>query len=238
VPDATVTETTETEEAQTEPRASDPTPASQSNGVGGSDDFHEQYLGEETRIEGMVKRWNQERGYGFLTPKMPDGEFCKDDKNDIFVHQSAVQLDGYRALLETEEVSYTVSRDDSGRLKAAKVLGPGGGELRGCWAKDEHPLKGKVSRWRSDKGFGFITPDAGGEDIFVHQSVIQSTGFRVLEVGDEAEYITVPDGERVKAGKVTGKNGRPFKGGEPDGAEGKGKGKGGGRGFDKGFHVL
>ena len=151
MPDATVTETTETEEAQTEPRASDPTPASQSNGVGGSDDFHEQYLGEETRIEGMVKRWNQERGYGFLTPKMPDGEFCKDgtfpsidarvnrparnewcagaaDKNDIFVHQSAVQLDGYRALLETEEAPpppalllLSCSSDDGGHLPSCQT---------------------------------------------------------------------------------------------------------------------
>ena len=42
------------------------------------------------------------------------------------------------------------------------------------------PMTGTVARWRDDKGFGFITPSGGGDDIFVHQSVIYSDGFRAL----------------------------------------------------------
>ena len=61
----------------------------------------------------------------------------------------------------------------------------------------------QVSRWRDDKGFGFITPESGGEDIFVHQTVLNCSGFRALTMGEEVEYTTIPDGDRIKAGKAS-----------------------------------
>lgn len=46
-----------------------------------------------------------------------------------------------------------------------------------------------TGKWFNDqKGFGFITPDTGGKDLFVHQSAIQSSGFRTLKEGDKVEY--------------------------------------------------
>jgi CspA family cold shock protein len=44
-------------------------------------------------------------------------------------------------------------------------------------------------KWFSDeKGFGFITPDEGGKDLFVHHSAIQSSGFRTLSEGARVSY--------------------------------------------------
>ena len=48
--------------------------------------------------------------------------------------------------------------------------------------------QGTVKWFSQDKGYGFITPDDGGEDIFVHFSGIEGTGFRTLEEGERVSY--------------------------------------------------
>ena len=48
-------------------------------------------------------------------------------------------------------------------------------------------------KWFNDaKGYGFITPDGGGKDVFVHHTAIQMEGFRSLAEGQKVEYeVTV-----------------------------------------------
>jgi CspA family cold shock protein len=48
--------------------------------------------------------------------------------------------------------------------------------------------KGTVKWFNDQKGYGFITPETGGKDIFVHQSAIMATGFRSLAEGDRVEF--------------------------------------------------
>ena len=55
--------------------------------------------------------------------------------------------------------------------------------------------RGKVKWFDAKKGFGFITPDDGGEDLFVHFSNIESDGFKSLLEGQEVEY-TVGQGRK------------------------------------------
>ena len=54
---------------------------------------------------------------------------------------------------------------------------------------------GTVKWFNPDKGFGFITPDDGGKDLFVHHSEIQSSGFKTLNDGQKVEY-EVGQGEK------------------------------------------
>jgi CspA family cold shock protein len=51
-------------------------------------------------------------------------------------------------------------------------------------------MQGAVKWFNDSKGFGFITPDGGGKDVFVHQSAIESSGFRSLAEGDRVEFQT------------------------------------------------
>ena len=53
---------------------------------------------------------------------------------------------------------------------------------------------GTVKWFNADKGFGFITPDEGGKDLFVHFSAIQGSGYRSLDEGAMVEY-EAQDGE-------------------------------------------
>jgi cold shock protein len=49
---------------------------------------------------------------------------------------------------------------------------------------------GRVKWFNEKKGFGFIVPDEGGEDVFVHHSNIVAEGYRSLDEGQKVEYDT------------------------------------------------
>jgi CspA family cold shock protein len=52
-------------------------------------------------------------------------------------------------------------------------------------------MTGKVKWFNDQKGFGFITPDNGEKDCFVHHSAIQASGFKTLGEGEAVEFDMV-----------------------------------------------
>ena len=58
---------------------------------------------------------------------------------------------------------------------------------------------GTVKWFNDSKGFGFITPDQGGEDLFVHFSTIQGNGFKTLKEGQKVTFDVTrgPKGEQA-----------------------------------------
>ncbi|BBG03405.1 MULTISPECIES: cold-shock protein [Pseudonocardia] len=55
--------------------------------------------------------------------------------------------------------------------------------------------QGTVKWFNAEKGYGFITPDGGGQDLFVHFSAIQSSGYRSLDEG-QAVTFEVTQGQK------------------------------------------
>ena len=62
---------------------------------------------------------------------------------------------------------------------------------------------GTVKWFNGDKGYGFITPEDGGKDLFVHFSAIQSQGYKSLDEGAKVEYEPQQGEKGPQAANVT-----------------------------------
>ena len=72
--------------------------------------------------------------------------------------------------------------------------------------------QGTVKWFNAEKGFGFITVD-GGQDVFVHYSNIQGSGYKSLEEGQRVEFDVAPGrkGEEAQNGMIAGEPDRMIK---------------------------
>ncbi len=61
---------------------------------------------------------------------------------------------------------------------------------------------GTVKWFNNKKGYGFITPDEGGADIFVHISAVQKAGLRTLDEGTKIEYELLSERGKTVAGNL------------------------------------
>jgi CspA family cold shock protein len=73
--------------------------------------------------------------------------------------------------------------------------------------KEVHRMQTGTVKWFNDaKGFGFITQDNGGEDVFCHHTAIQAEGFRSLAEGQKVEFEVTKGPKGLQAASV-----RPLK---------------------------
>lgn len=63
-------------------------------------------------------------------------------------------------------------------------------------------MKGSVKWFNGTKGFGFICPDEGGADVFVHISAVEKAGMQTLDEGQRIEYEVEVDPRRGKSSAV------------------------------------
>ena len=63
--------------------------------------------------------------------------------------------------------------------------------------------QGTVKWFNAEKGYGFIKPDDGSEDLFVHYSAISGSGFRSLEEGEKVSYEAVQGRKGMEAKNVS-----------------------------------
>ncbi|TNC47486.1 cold-shock protein [Rubellimicrobium rubrum] len=168
---------------------------------------------------GTVKFFNTAKGFGFITPQ--------DGGPDIFVHASALERSGIRSLNDGDTVSYEVEQDRrSGKVAAVelRVTGSGGGASSrpaprsqggfrseggyerssggprgGASRQVEGSGRGTVKWFNATKGFGFIEPESGGEDLFVHISAVEQAGLRDLHEGQVVSFDIQRDARSGKA---------------------------------------
>jgi CspA family cold shock protein len=153
---------------------------------------------------GVVKWFNPAKGFGFIQPE--------DGGQDVFVHIAAVERSGLSGLNEGDQVAYELEEDRrSGKTSAGqlRVTGHGAVPAGGGGARSPRPPRsfdgprgggggfsggtgesgtGVVKWFNTTKGFGFIQPDNGGGDVFVHISAVERAGMRTLDKDQRVTY--------------------------------------------------
>jgi len=61
---------------------------------------------------------------------------------------------------------------------------------------------GTVKFFNTSKGFGFISPEGGGKDVFVHATAVEAAGMRTLQEGQKVSFDVVPDARGAKAANL------------------------------------
>lgn len=144
----------------------------------------------EDGADGTVSWYDAGKGFGFITPD--------DGGQDVFVQVRELP-EGLTGLAGGDRVTYEVVQGDRGpqarglqlRRGPAPRVTPTPSAAAGPRRAKPHaaparPGEGVVARYDAERGFGFITPDAGGADLFVHMSVLG--GAEPLQKGERVRF--------------------------------------------------
>ena len=137
--------------------------------------------GEGEQVEAVVKWFNLTKGFGFVAPL--------DNSPDAFMHVSVLNRAGLQQAAEGTKLLVQIGNGPKGRqvLHIVQVLGmtevPASAPNHQTPTGPTEELTGTVKWFKGDKGFGFVAPDDGGKDVFVHKSVVMRLGMSQLESG-------------------------------------------------------
>jgi len=109
-----------------------------------------------------VKWFNVEKGFGFVTPF--------DGQPEAFLHASVLSRGGVPQLAEGAELMCEITNGPKGPqvLRVAELVA-----VPAASPEVEPDMPGTVKWYQADKGFGFVTVEDGGRDIFLHKSALK-----------------------------------------------------------------
>lgn len=145
---------------------------------------------QSPNVTATVKWFNSQKGFGFVSPK--------DGSPDAFLHISALERAGHQDIAEGATIMCDLGPGQRGPQVVAihsidtETAAPRAPRRAGPQIIAES-VEGKVKFFSVDKGFGFIAPDDGGKDVFVHIKALERSGIRALE-SDQRVRITVSMG--------------------------------------------
>jgi len=152
-------------------------------------------------IKGRLKWFNGPKGYGFVIP-----EGYEDGERDAFLHATTLIRAGITALGEEAVMECLISFSGKGAT-VHEVLGlldigkrpnpiPSREDLD---TDQEMKMDGTVKWYKPEKGFGFIIPEDGLKDVFIHQSCLDRHGVETLSSGQRLRMTVkaVPKGREV-----------------------------------------
>lgn len=145
------------------------------------------------RVEATVKWFNASKGFGFVT--MTDGS------PDAFLPMAILRRAGYEDVRDGALITCEVGAGAKGPLVTAVISIDMSTAVQSGTAGDRRParpastLDGAVKWFEPDKGYGFISPDGGGKDVFIHITALRRSGVEALGPGQRVR-VAVIDGRK------------------------------------------
>jgi cold shock protein len=158
------------------------------------------------RVSATVKWFNADKGFGFVT--MTDGTA------DAFLPMATLRRAGYEDVREGAAITCEIGTGAKGPLvvsvinverstNAPPAAASAPRRAPEAGAKPAQTLEGAVKWFEPDRGYGFISPDGGGKDIFIHVTALRRSGVDALGPGQRVR-VAVIDGRRgLEAERVT-----------------------------------
>ncbi len=157
------------------------------------------------RIDAKVKWFNATKGFGFVTPS--------DGTQDAFLPMAILRRAGYEDIREGASLLCEIGEGAKGPLvvnvlnvdSSTAIQAPerrGGGDA-GERPKTTSTLDGSVKWFEPDKGYGFISPDGGGKDIFIHVTALRRSGLNALDPGMRVRVDVIDGRKGLEADRVT-----------------------------------
>ena len=155
------------------------------------------------RVEAKVKWFNAAKGFGFV--------MLSDGSPDAFLPMAVLRRAGFEDAREGASITCEVGAGAKGPLvvnvlnidnSTAAPAGAMGGAGRPA-ARPAQTLEGAVKWFEPDKGYGFISPDGGGKDVFVHVTALRRSGVTVLGPGQRVRVDVVDGRKGLEAERVT-----------------------------------
>jgi CspA family cold shock protein len=143
--------------------------------------------GEGEQVEAVVKWFNLSKGFGFVAPV--------DNTPDAFMHVSVLTRAGLQQIAEGTKLLVQIGNGPKGRqiLQIISVLGQADVPQMATHTHQQQAsgpteeMTGVVKWFKPEKGFGFVAPDDGGKDVFVHKSIVSRLGLSTLETGQKVK---------------------------------------------------
>jgi CspA family cold shock protein len=149
------------------------------------------------RVDAKVKWFNAAKGFGFIT--MSDGS------QDAFLPMAILRRAGYEDVREGASITCEVGNGAKGPLVLNVIAidtstAVDGAERR---SKPAQVLEGAVKWFEPDKGYGFISPDGGGKDIFIHITALRRSSIVALAPGQRVRVDVVEGRKGLEADRIT-----------------------------------
>jgi CspA family cold shock protein len=155
------------------------------------------------RVDAKVKWFNASKGFGFVTPD--------DGSQDAFLPMAVLRRAGYEDVREGASITCEIGAGAKGPLvtnvlnvdDSTALSSPSGAGGADRGPRPATTIEGAVKWFEPEKGYGFISPDGGGKDVFIHITALRRSGVSALDPGQRVRVEVVDGKKGLEAERIT-----------------------------------